>query len=325
MGMIRGSDYYVRYEGARDAVSGSYLNSGTVTYAMYYTADDSAVSGGTGSLSYTAASNGDYLGVVESTVTSTLAIGVQVYIIITFSQSAYNDVRRVDETVQAPGEILIDAVTWAAHTGVSHTGADAIALDRWCGAVRAALLKRLRPYLPEPQTATFIIDAPPTGTLILPVRPVRALTSIHLHPGANGDSSLFVAADLLTNYTDYFSPTDPLDGYNRSGLIHRRGASCWGYEWTRRPTTLASTLDPNRGAVKIVAAVGEATVPEDIRAAGVAAVSLLMNRRTTGMPLNSESWANYSYSGAGQFTAEAAINSPEVRALLAPYTAPRFA
>ena len=88
-----GADHDVSYLGAADR-DGNYQNSGTCTYALK-DADGNAVSGGTGTLSYVAASNGNYLGVIESTVTATLTAGATYYLEITFSKSTLNDFRRL--------------------------------------------------------------------------------------------------------------------------------------------------------------------------------------------------------------------------------------
>ena len=76
------------------SAGGSYLNSATVTYAIY-TAAGEAVSGGTGSYSYTAASNGDYTATVESTVTADLTDGAMYVVEVTIVSGSYNDFRRI--------------------------------------------------------------------------------------------------------------------------------------------------------------------------------------------------------------------------------------
>lgn len=67
-------------------------NSATITYALK-TAAGVAVSGGTGTLDYISGSSGDYIGVIESTVTSTLTAGAQYVLETTFVQGNYNDFR----------------------------------------------------------------------------------------------------------------------------------------------------------------------------------------------------------------------------------------
>ena len=76
------------------SAGGSYLNSATVTYAIK-TAAGAAVTGGTGSYSYTAASNGDYTATVESTVTDDLTDGALYYVEVTISSGSYQDFRRI--------------------------------------------------------------------------------------------------------------------------------------------------------------------------------------------------------------------------------------
>ena len=75
-------------------IAGTYLNTATATYVLK-DADGSTVSGGTGTLSYVSASNGNYLGVIESTVTALLTENARYWIEITFSQGSYQDFRRL--------------------------------------------------------------------------------------------------------------------------------------------------------------------------------------------------------------------------------------
>jgi hypothetical protein len=216
---------------------------------------------------------------------------------------------------------LVTSTSYLAATGQSITGDDLTALTAWCAGVDSALRKMLRPYSPDPLTLTsFVMDAPPTNVLTLPVVPVRTLTSIYLHWGANGEAAAFTADDLLTVNTDYWMPTEPFDGYSRTGIVYRRGWGVWAYE--RRYAgvgSLAPHIDPNRGAIKVTATCGEASVPDAITSAAVLAVSLLYNRRKDGAPFASESWNGRSQSLAGPFTATAAVNSPDVVALLLPW------
>jgi hypothetical protein len=87
------ADNEVSWTGA--TANGSYLNSATVTYALK-TITGATVSGGTGTLSYVAASNGNYLGTIESTVTTLLTEGTVYLLQITLSQSSYNDFRQLE-------------------------------------------------------------------------------------------------------------------------------------------------------------------------------------------------------------------------------------
>lgn len=204
-------------------------------------------------------------------------------------------------------------------TGVTYTGTDATAIAQSCTDVDAALKKMLAPYYPEPETLTFYLDAPYSRELILPYRPVRSITSIHYHPGANGDPSLFTADDLLTAYEDYQFETDALTSRNDRGIVRRVG-TVWGWDWWSPPERLGYRLEPERGSLKVVAACGPAAVPADIALAACKAVLLLYQFRATGIPQGSESWNGYNLSYSQPFTAEAALRSPDVLALLAPYT-----
>ncbi|AMV25514.1 hypothetical protein VT84_14035 [Gemmata sp. SH-PL17] len=221
---------------------------------------------------------------------------------------------------------LIDANTWSAFTGQSPSGDDLTALSAWCAGVSAAIAKKILPFVAEPLTVTdFICDAPLSLDLVLPRRPIRSVTSLYLNCGAGGDPSRFTSADLLTPGTDYVLwVDDPENQWAGSGII-RRVNTVWGAEWRRYPHTLASVLGGSRGAVKVTCEVGTLSVPEDIQSAAVAAVTLLMNRRKTGAPTNSESWNGYSVGYSAPFTATAAVNSPDVLGMLANYLQPRFA
>lgn len=91
-------DMNVTLTGASVTVNGttSYLNSATVTYSITDAAG-TAVSGGTGTLSYVSASSGDYEGTIESSVltSSNFTEGRTYLVDITLSQSGYNGFRRL--------------------------------------------------------------------------------------------------------------------------------------------------------------------------------------------------------------------------------------
>ncbi|AMV23423.1 hypothetical protein VT84_03370 [Gemmata sp. SH-PL17] len=82
-----GCDMEVPYEGA--FANGNYINDATVTYTLRDRAG-APVAGGSGSCPYVAESNGDYLGVIESTVTA-LCANRQKYTLL-IVMSAPNDV-----------------------------------------------------------------------------------------------------------------------------------------------------------------------------------------------------------------------------------------
>lgn len=93
-----GEDHTLSWDAASVTVNGtlSYLNSATVTYAVK-DRTGTAVSGGTGTLSYIAASSGDYEGTIESSVmtTSNFTEGETYFVELTLSQSSYNGFRRL--------------------------------------------------------------------------------------------------------------------------------------------------------------------------------------------------------------------------------------
>lgn len=223
---------------------------------------------------------------------------------------------------------LIDADTWIAATAVTPTGADLTALSAICAQVSAALARRLLPYVAEPLTATAIVMDAPVSELLATLRPLRSITSIYYRSDANGDTTLFTSDYLLaaTNNLEYLMEVDdPVTGWSRAGLIRRTGARVWGYRGVRALGTLAPRLASEPKSLLLTYTYGETSVPADIQAAAISATTLLYARRKTGAPYQSESWGGYSYSNAGPYTAEGAINTPDVKALLAPYILPKFA
>ena len=74
------------------SAGGGYLNSATVTYAVK-DASGATLSGGTGSYSYTAASNGNYTATIESTVTALMTPGHTYVCEVTITSGSYNDKR----------------------------------------------------------------------------------------------------------------------------------------------------------------------------------------------------------------------------------------
>ncbi len=85
------ADHDVFYSDARNA-AGAYLNSGTCTWELL---DSASASVATGTLSYVAASDGDYEGTIPSTVTDDLTEDSLYYLEITFQDGAYDDFRRL--------------------------------------------------------------------------------------------------------------------------------------------------------------------------------------------------------------------------------------
>lgn len=219
---------------------------------------------------------------------------------------------------------ILSLQEWRTRTGTTTTDAtrDA-AITAILADVDAAFRHALKPFYPGPVTITdHVMDAPRSQYLYLPVVPVRSITSIYLHwfwGESTGDPASFTAADLLTQYDDYYMPIDTLpENYSRSGLVHRRRASAWGAEWTRPVGRLASALQPARGSLKISWLAGPASVPDDIAGVASLATSMLYRRRTHGMPATSESWNGYSTSWAAPFLTSF-LESPDVQVVLRRY------
>lgn len=218
---------------------------------------------------------------------------------------------------------ILTSAEFTAASGLAPTGDDAASLDALCAAVDAAIKRVLRPFHPEPLTCSnVVLDAPYERELYLPVTPVRGVTSIYYRSDANGLAANFTS-DYLIDNTDgaayQLVIDDWVNNYSRRGLVRRVG-EVWAWERFRPAERLGYRLGPERGSLLVNFTAGPTSVPLDVQQAAVVAATLLYQRRKTGVPLASESWGGYSYSAAGQFTAEAAVRSPEVAALLAPYT-----
>lgn len=82
-----GNDLDLTATGMSIASTGAYLNAATVTWSL---TDAEGTEFGTGTLSYVADSDGDYAGVVESTVTSELEDGGEYVLTVTFAEGSYN-------------------------------------------------------------------------------------------------------------------------------------------------------------------------------------------------------------------------------------------
>lgn len=72
--------------------AGAYLNSATVTWTLY---DASLTEVATGDCTYQASSNGNYVGTIESTVTSGLTENATYFVDLALSSGSYNGYRRL--------------------------------------------------------------------------------------------------------------------------------------------------------------------------------------------------------------------------------------
>lgn len=215
---------------------------------------------------------------------------------------------------------IVTAPEYQAHTNQTFTGSALTSLTHICRMVDAAIRRNIAPFHPEPTTVTNqILDAPMGNELYLPIVPVRSITTLYLRWGANGESAAFTSDDLLTVNDDYYMPIDDaIRNYSRHGKVYRRGAGIWGYELHRHLGRLSNTPRPNVGAIKITYTAGPLSVPDDLVMAADLMVSLILQRRTTGVPYASESWNGYSASIPQQFLTSA-LASPDVQEILGRY------
>lgn len=84
------------------SAGGSYLNTATITYALKNAIGDTLV-GGTGSYTYTAASNGNYTAPIESTVTTLMSEGATYYLHVTIVSGNYNAFFRLERWANYAG------------------------------------------------------------------------------------------------------------------------------------------------------------------------------------------------------------------------------
>lgn len=228
---------------------------------------------------------------------------------------------------------IITSTSFQAATGLTVTGADLTALAAVCASVDTAIRRLIYPFQLEPVTITdHVCDAPNNEVLILPLLPVRSITSIYLNYSANGLATNFTSDNLLDNSegAEYWLHIDrPTDSYSRSGKVFRRGGSwgwfgggggVWGAEgFAATRNALAGSVRAARGAIKVTYAAGTLSIPDDVFEAAKLAVAMLYGRRTTGIPVTNESWNGYSYGTSGPFTAVGALHTPDIQSLLAYY------
>jgi hypothetical protein len=216
---------------------------------------------------------------------------------------------------------------WQAITGQTPAGPVPAALAAVCPLVDAALKRLLLPYCPEPvAVADYVLDAPPLRELRLPLVPVQGVTAISVNYNTFGNPALFGPGDVLTPDVDYLLLIDdPLTGFARAGVVRRINA-VWGGQFFRPPTTLGQRLEPVRGAVLASWQAGEPAVNPDVQLAAALAVSAVLARAAAagGAPFAAENWNGRGQSVAAAFSAEAALQTPDVARLLRPYLQPKF-
>lgn len=86
------ADNNIKYLGAMDDVTESYINTATVTFEVKNSAG-TVITGGTGTCSYVTSSNGNYVGVLDAA--AEIVDGTTYYLEVTATASGgYNDFRR---------------------------------------------------------------------------------------------------------------------------------------------------------------------------------------------------------------------------------------
>lgn len=216
---------------------------------------------------------------------------------------------------------IIDADRFQTITGQTFSSSDLQAIRAICSSVSDAITQYLKPFQPEPITITnCVLDAPPTRDLVLPVRPARAIISAYYRSDAYGVVANFTSDYLLaSDGTDYqLMIDDPILSISRRGVLRRVNA-VWGYENLSLPTRLAPTLAPERGSIMVTYTAGMPVLPPSIEEAAQLMVSMIWNRRTQGMPAQSESWNGESVGYAGAFTTTAALHSPDIAGMLSQF------
>lgn len=201
------------------------------------------------------------------------------------------------------------------------------AINQRLSSAEALIKKLVHPYQFETVTETDYLNAPWNSPwLLLPLVPVRTVTSIHYNPtgfavSANytSDHLLVAPASGVTN-PDYLLEADMRpQGWSRSGRVRRLNRACWGVQYVRPLGRLGSGPEVEARPLKVVYDAGHTSVPADVVEALYMMVSLMYGRRENGAPIASESWNGRSVSYSGPLTSTAALNHPDVQQNLAPY------
>jgi hypothetical protein len=185
--------------------------------------------------------------------------------------------------------------------------------------VESAIKALVYPTMLEPGTASnHVLDAPwGSHRLYTPLRPVRAISSLYVRQDAKADPSLFTSDYLRTQYTHYRLVIDMQpEGWSKAGCVEVLNASFWGATYRRPHGRLGFETVNVPGAILLNYTYGYTSVPPRVVTAVYQAAAMVLARRKTGIPVVSASLNGASYSGAGPFTATAAVHSPDVLASL---------
>lgn len=190
--------------------------------------------------------------------------------------------------------------------------------------VEAALKRRVRQNIESASYTSIPLDAPPHKHLTLPERPVQLSgLAVYYNPTARGEVAAFTSDHLLVHNRDYRLVTDPNNAsLSRSGVLVRLTRSVWGLDYRYPPNCLAPQYEAESGAVLATWTAGYSSVPADLVLAVHLGTAALFQRRKYGAVFTSESLTGYSRSlGAGPATADAVLSSPEIAALITPFSA----
>jgi hypothetical protein len=171
---------------------------------------------------------------------------------------------------------------------------------------------------------TEYMDSPTVGNLWARELPIHSITTLK-YDARGGFGQLtdsFDSTTLLTAGSDYFFRKDQPDGLGYGGEIFTTRPGGWSW-WGRQGRMvqpaghLSLQAIPVPGAFQLVYLAGYKLVPGDLKFAVLQMVQQMSQRTERGVPLQSESGMNYSYSlGAA---ADEAARLDSVQAILRGY------
>lgn len=202
------------------------------------------------------------------------------------------------------------------YAGITGTAADA-ALDLLIPEVDE-LLKGFAQQRIERAEYTEYHDGNHTPFIRLRQRPVRQVLGVWLDPeGFYGSRpGSFAPSTLLVAGTDYALVPDQPDNSSRSGTLTKLTGD-WPGEWSRPGRLLGARPVPGRGNIKVTYVAGYNLVPKDVELAANLTIAHVRRSRKHGMPLQAESFEDYSYTLAPGL--EVRDIPPAARAILLRY------
>jgi Phage gp6-like head-tail connector protein len=194
--------------------------------------------------------------------------------------------------------------------GITDTSQDALLTQILAGVDRAIYSFTKRDVLEE-VTVTLIMSGNGRPDLVLPHRPVTSITSVHVdQDGYWGDGTNPFPAETLWTPGVHYSLIR--DGYGvgpggKSAILRRLGGALPGggfLNWPPWPlpaspgllaASRATYWPIGDGNIKVVMLAGYNPVPADLALAAQELAIQVYRRRAFGVPLQSESYAGYSY------------------------------